>query len=604
MFYLHRATGTVWVDDIEMVKVTPDLEHELEQEKVYELLNKGIDQVRTQAEILGDADAQAALDAIAERAKGTELPSDVDHRAGPPYYPLHAEVFGVMAALNREYSGAAEPVAAWVSDPFEPMGALQTVPAEREMTAGCLMGLDERDQCRVNLSNIGDAPVDVQISVDGLDGDGAPTITLREMCCIDPGGGGLKPDPLPLLDEVGGVRTITLPPGRLGGVWLDISSAGAAAGTYATTVRIAPDGGDEMRVPVSIEVLPLRMPEEKPITTWGYSYEYYWILPEVWHLAAPDLAAHHIDAYCWPSRYVPFPELDDDGNLQTLDWTTFEAGVASHPPMRWLLLWPGFEWQGNLELRLGLEPGSAEWKRVARLWFRALVDGLDERGFGTDRVAWYLTDEAISYGKAKATVQTGAILNEVSPESLVMSNPYPAAPWDLLRQMDPVVNLWCPSLSFTDPEHLEFFREGSDILWTYQVLGKGSDPFAQHRLSFWDCWQKGLTGQGFWCYADAHGSNWDPRDEGRGDYSPVYEGDEREMIPSLRWEAWREGVEDYTYLWMLRQRMQQDAGTPQVRETARELIEQLPGQVLASGTPEALAEARRRVLETLVALGE
>ncbi len=602
MFYLHRMTGTVWVDDIEMIKVTDDIEHNLAQEKARTMLWAEIAETRSLAEKLGDVEAQEALGGIWERGQQTDLPLEVDHIAGPPFYPLHAEVFGVMASLNRKVVGDGGPVTAWVTDPFVGMRALQTVPEEREMAASCVMGLGERDQCRVNLSNTSEAPVDLRVAVDDFGGEGAPVVTLREVRCIDPGNGALRVDPLPLMAEADGAHRLTLQPGLLSGVWLDISSAGASAGMHSTVLRMTPDGGDEVRVPVSVEVLPVTMPDEKPITTWGYSYEHYWIMPQVWDLAKADLVAHHIDAYCWPSKYVPFPELNEDGTLKPLDWAAFEAGVASHPPMRWLLLWPGFEWEGNLKLRLELEPNSDEWKRVARLWFRALIDGLDERGFGLDRVAWYLTDEAISSGRANATAWTGAIINEVSPESLVMSNPYRAAPFGLLRQMDPVVNLWCPALHFTDPEHLEFFREGCDVLWTYQVLGKGSGAFAQHRLSFWDCWNKGITGQGFWCYADAQGSAWNPYDEGRGDYSPVYDGDEREMIPSLRWEAWREGVEDYTYLWMLREAVERGAGSDADRAQASALLDELPGRVLAEGSPETLATARRQVLEALVRL--
>ncbi|MCD6361190.1 MAG: DUF4091 domain-containing protein, partial [Armatimonadetes bacterium] len=145
---------------------------------------------------------------------------------------------------------------------------------------------------------------------------------------------------------------------------------------------------------------------------------------------------------------------------------------------------------------------------------------------------------------------------------------------------------------------------GSRVLWGYQVLGKTSDPLRNHRLSFWDCWRKGITGQGFWCYADAHGSNWDPYDEGKGDYSPVYDGDERELIPSRRWEAWREGVEDYTLLWMLRRAVTDGRGNAEDRAEARELLEAGPERVLSEIRAGGVTELRADILHALVKLEE
>ena len=158
-------------------------------------------------------------------------------------------------------------------------------------------------------------------------------------------------------------------------------------------------------------------------------------------------------------------------------------------------------------------------------------------------------------------------------------------------------------LNWAQGEHLEFFRENSKILWTYQVLGK-TDAFASYRLSFWDCWDKGMTGQGFWDYADCGGSVWNPRDGKRHDYAVIYDGDPEELIPSKRWEAWREGVEDYTYLWMLREAIAEGRGTEAQRSAAQSLLGELPARVVGKRTPQALGEARRSLLRALAAMGE
>ena len=64
----------------------------------------------------------------------------------------------------------------------------------------------------------------------------------------------------------------------------------------------------------------------------------------------------------------------------------------------------------------------------------------------------------------------------------------------------------------------------------------------------WNAWNIGASGIGFWSYSDTQGSSaWDDFDGVRPDWAVVYEGDGK-PITSRRWEAFREGVEDYKLL--------------------------------------------------------
>lgn len=52
-------------------------------------------------------------------------------------------------------------------------------------------------------------------------------------------------------------------------------------------------------------------------------------------------------------------------------------------------------------------------------------------------------------------------------------------------------------------------------------------------------------GVGFWAYSDTSGSSaWDDFDGRRPDYAVVYEN-KNGPVSSRRWEAFREGIEDY-----------------------------------------------------------
>ncbi len=604
MGYLHRATGTVWYDDLTVVKVTPELRRRMEQERVRRRLEVDLEEARAAAREASDAECEAALTQLATRIAAADLPTELDYRAGPPYLPLHRELFGAMARLNARRLSVPGKMVAWVTDPFAPLPALGLVPLERPLAAEVLMGQQERDQVAVTLCNLGDESLPVGIALTAFPGRRAPRAVLREVFHVEAGAGPgpLVADPLPRLKLAAGRGSLSLPPGLFKQVWVDISSQDSAPGEYRAALELRPAGGPRVTVPLRVRVLPVSFPEQVPVATWNYSYEHWPLIKDRWPQARDDLVAHHTNTYCWPSKYLPWPTFDDQGKLQPLDWTAFDRGVQSHGPIQWLLLWPGFEWQDNLKLRQGLEVGSAEWEHKFVTWFRAVVAGLQQRGFGHDRVAWYLADEPCNAARANAVVAAGQALRKADPQAKIIENPYSAAPRALLEKMDPVVDVWCPELKWAQGDLLEFFRRGSKMLWSYQVLSRGADAFARYRLSFWDCWQKGMTGQGFWDYADCGGSVWNAHDGGRTDYAVVYDGDAEELIPSKRWEAWREGIEDYTYLWMLREAIAAGRGSEADRTAARRLLEERVGKVVAAQTPAALAAARREVLLALVRL--
>lgn len=600
MCYLHLCSGTVWFDDITVLKVTDEVRLYMEKQRTLERVRADISSIWDLALQADDQEAMEVLNALGERAAEADLPAELDYQAGPPYFPLEAEVFAVAAAINRRaraHEADRTPVVAWIEDAFAAFPPVALAPQQPELSADLVMCTTDREQALLRLCDISEEPVEVTVQVGRFPGEGAPSVTAREVICVDPDGGRpLKGDALPLLDLEDGRARMTLAPGLVRGVYLQIDADGAAPGEYVVPISVSAPGAEPLRAQVRVRVLPVTMPEHKPIVTWNYSYESDWIMPQRWDQARRDLVEHHINAYCWPARYLPWPELDEAGAMKPLDWTAFDRGLQTHDNIEWLLLWPGFEWEANLKLRNELEPGSDRWREVFTEWFLGLRAGLDERGFGPERIAWYLSDEPCNQARARAVTMTGEVIREIAPDSYVLANPYPAATWDLLRMMDPVVNLWCPSMSFMDAEHLQFFREGSEILWAYQVLPKGSGAFEAYRLSFWRLWDEDVTGQGFWAYASARGSAWNPWEEDHHDYAPIYDGDPRELIPSVRWEAWREGVEDYTLLWMLERAIEEDEHDDP--GSAKRAVEEAV-DALAEGTPEAVAAARRRVLREL-----
>ena len=103
-----------------------------------------------------------------------------------------------------------------------------------------------------------------------------------------------------------------------------------------------------------------------------------------------------------------------------------------------------------------------------------------------------------------------------------------------------------------------------------------------YRWRFWYAWQLGLTGVGWWVYAHHGGADrWDGPNP-TGDYfATVYDG-QRGPVSSKRWEAAREGIEDYEYLCMLRDgiRAAESRGVDDAQlAAAKRLFDELPKRI-------------------------
>ena len=100
-------------------------------------------------------------------------------------------------------------------------------------------------------------------------------------------------------------------------------------------------------------------------------------------------------------------------------------------------------------------------------------------------------------------------------------------------------------------------REAGRELWFYTCSGPGRllDPYACHRMQPWFCWKYGAKGSCFWAFGDSSdASSWNEYISKSGAYTPLFL-DARTVTEGKHMEAIREGMEDYEYLRMLRDRV-------------------------------------------------
>ena len=195
------------------------------------------------------------------------------------------------------------------------------------------------------------------------------------------------------------------------------------------------------------------------------------------------------------------------------------------------------------------------------------------------------------------------------------------------RSIAPLVDVWCPHLvaGRLDEERIRFFTEEKNAgkqFYTYNCEGpdKTFHPLGHYRRMLWQSWQYGITGAGHWDYADTgwtkgENSAWTDFDGARIDFSIIYDAatapahvtKKEVQIPSRRWEAWRDGVEEYAYLWLLKEsivkarRAGKEAAAVSAEKVLKNTVDVIISQTKDTG---AFASAHRTVLETIAALGK
>ena len=407
--------------------------------------------------------------------------------------------------------------------------------------------------------------------------DGAPfagAITLREAVPVGSANGERIADALPRLDDAG---LVLVPSNRAAKVWLAIDSRHAAPGTYGGEITITPldNEAEPILLPLRIEVLPLPMPEELPLSvcTWDY-------LPNKWF---PDRTEEILDFMgrnginiFTRNNVLPPATADAKGRL-TFDWSQTDivlrqlAGRGKflthmhHPPIQFLE---------------NSAPMIIHETRLAYL--RAFRDHLQERGWSFEDYAFYPADEpGWAQGERVTTIiEAAEIIKEADPNFVVYANPVMGLSFFDLDRLEPWVDQWCPigrtltGLLTQDPR-LHRIMASKRPVWSYECEGpaKTLSPLCYNRASAWRAHYFGLGGIGFWTFSTTGIDMWrtgtDPGDE----FPLVYPG--QFPVPSARWEAIRDGLEDVAAMQLLEEEISahEDAGTKTALvEEAREAL--------------------------------
>lgn len=376
-----------------------------------------------------------------------------------------------------------------------------------------------------------------------------PHILVREALPVLLANGGLRADPLVIPDN----GVVAIKPGESRQIWLTVLAGNCNAGTYVAHLVISKIGKKQTaaKIPLNIKIWRADMPKNQHLMADNWAYLNWRPIKDIPDQAVADLFAHHINVIVIPPWELPWPDLKLIPSGSKANYAKFDRALLYHKGARKFLFFLDYN---NSDLRsFGGRYGfmSIGWRSVFRSWIDAWVKHLRGLGLSNDDFAFYPVDEPQNSEEAGYLTDAAKIIKEVDPGLRVFTtlDSLSRLNWFDMARIAHTIDIFQVSESCFPALNSSVIKKTGKPVWLYGGGGKSADPMGFFRLMAWRAFKEGIAGIGFWAYADTgpSGTAWNDLDGTRPDYSVVYEG-KKCIISSKRWEAWREGVEDYELL--------------------------------------------------------
>jgi hypothetical protein len=448
--------------------------------------------------------------------------------------------------------------------------------------------------------------------------------------------------PDPLLED----SSIAAKKDETGAVWLTVAVAeDAPPGTYKGQAAIAADGA-ERRVPITVKVYAARVPRQMTlkVVNWYYpvvlthTYQAPWWSEKHWKLIEADAKsmALHRQSVGHVILNETIRAVQDEKGAITFDFTNFDrmAETFRKAGLPWVMgsaLAGRHEWASKdfyaIPLPLTKPDGSKgqfpapedpDSKDEAKKRVFVTTDAF-EKYLATflpvfhkhlEQKSWiegYIqlqADEPVG-SNAAAYVRLGQLVRKYAPK---LRRAEAMRATNIVGALD----IWAPLLDQLD-KNMAFFKErrkAGDEVWFYtceRPRGKYMNrlidyPLLKARLLHWASFSTGTAGFLHWGFNPSWGNPFQNAGDPPGDATLVYPGvaklrgappseDKLHSLDSLRYEAMRDGIEDYELLRLLASKKPDEADA-----ICRSVVRSLTDYTL---DPAEFNKARRRLLEAV-----
>ena len=434
-----------------------------------------------------------------------------------------------------------------------------------------------------------------------------------------------------------GHELASLAGGRLQAVWLTIKiPRDAAPGIYRSAVTVKTDRGSAT-LPLILTVYPPQMPDRRHLNvTFWYSTNRFATLHgvnesdterfyEMLRIYAEDMAAHRQNVFRVSLSLIR-ANMAEAGKL-SFDFSRFD---------RWADVFWNTGHMDRLETGFVAERGPGGWsdstmpltswtvtneagervklpgQQYLKQFLPVFEQHLREKGW-LDRTIFHIADEPVNWN-VRSWRQASDLVHRYAPS---------------LRRVDAIegtdfsgaLEIWVPKLPHLNnwfDVYKKAQREGNE-LWYYLAMPTEAypnrfidSPLIETRILYWLNYRFGLTGflhWGFNSWTDNPFEKPSNVSDGADDAWTVYPKPGG-LLDSLRWEATRNGLEDYEYLWLLENRIAEiktraGPGFSWIDPSQRGV--ELASRVIArmnvfTGNPEVLYDAKLAILRELLDL--
>lgn len=372
--------------------------------------------------------------------------------------------------------------------------------------------------------------------------------------------------------------------------WIDLHIPDdARAGQYNGTITISSQNTAPVKAKVSLHVWGFMLPHQNHVRT-AFGVMGQGKFPLDTSALFDDMLAHRIT----PSHCMGDPKRTIVNGQEQWDWTDFDRNT-------------------NLRLSQGMTGFLAYIDKnnpPAELWQSHLA------AKGWLPLAYsYIADEPTSAELPALNARLAAV-KKAAPglRNLMTARGFPNA----LNQVD----IWCPNIIYFNPDQARQQQQTGHEVWWYPAfptqhpdINLWTDyPALDDRIWAWMTWKYNLGGLLYWSVCSWQNTA-DPLKQApafygagaaNGDGALVYPGPDGKPLDSIRWEAIRDGLQDYEVFCLLEAGANElDAAhkSPALASAARKLLAIDPS-VMTSYTqynsdPSALLSAREQMSRTV-----